>query len=127
MGCGAGQSATTAPAQAPETDLQITLWEQGRTQRAAPTRWTLKCDPNAGTLPKRAAACDKLESMSNPFAPPRKGLVCTDQYGGPQQAVIAGRHEGKRVWIALAARNGCEIARWNKLRFLVGGMSTGTS
>ena len=25
-------------------------------------------------------------------------LVCTDQYGGPQQAVIAGTHRGNRVW-----------------------------
>ena len=127
MGCGAGQSAPNAPAQTPATDLQITLWEQGRTQRAAPTRWTLKCDPNAGTLPRRAAACDRLEKLSNPFAPPAKNLVCTDIYGGPQQAVISGRHQGKRVWITLAARNGCEIARWNKLRFLVGGMSAGAS
>jgi Subtilisin inhibitor-like len=123
IGCGTGQSAPNAPAQTPETDLQVTLWEDGREQKAAPTRWTLKCDPNAGTLPKRVSACDRLERMSSPFAPLRKDVVCTDQYGGPQQAVIAGRHEGKRIWIALSARNGCEIGRWNKLRFLLGGMA----
>jgi hypothetical protein len=127
MGCGAGQSAPNAPAQTPETDLQVTLWEDGREQKAAPTRWTLKCDPNAGTLPRRVSACDRLEKMSSPFAPLRKDVVCTDQYGGPQQAVIAGRHEGKRIWIALSARNGCEIGRWNKLRFLLGGMAAGAS
>jgi Subtilisin inhibitor-like len=127
MDCGAGQSAPNAPAQTPETDLQVTLWEDGREQKAAPTRWTLKCDPNAGTLPRRVSACDRLGRMSTPFAPLPKDIVCTDQYGGPQQAVIAGRHEGKRIWIALSARNGCEIGRWNKLRFLLGGMAAGAA
>ena len=125
VGCGAGQSAPGSPAQTAATDLQITLWQQGREERGAPKRWTLRCDPNAGTLPKRVSACAKLEKLARPFAPPRKDLACTDIYGGPQQAVIAGRHDGKRIWIALSARNGCEIARWNRLKFLVGGMSAG--
>jgi hypothetical protein len=123
VGCGAGQSAPNAPS--PETDLQVTLWENGREERGAPVRWTLKCDPNAGTLPRRVSACDRLERMSRPFAPLPKNQVCIDLYGGPQQAIIAGTHEGKRIWIALSARNGCEIGRWNKLRFLLGGMSAG--
>lgn len=125
VGCGAGKTAPAAPAQTAETSLSITLWEQGREQKAAPTRWTLRCDPVGGTLPRRAAACDRLSKLAQPFAPLRKDLICTDVYGGPQQAVIAGRHEGRRVWVALAARNGCEIARWNRLKFLLGGMSAG--
>jgi hypothetical protein len=123
VGCGAGQSATNAPEQTPETDLQVTLWEDGREQGGPPTRWTLKCDPDGGTLPARVSACDRLARMSKPFAPVPREAVCTDQYGGPQQAVVAGRHKGKRIWIALSARNGCEIGRWNKLRFLLGGMT----
>ena len=63
--------------------------------------------------------------MKAPFAPIRKDLVCTEIYGGPQQAVIAGRYEGRRVWALLAARNGCEIARWKRLGFLVGSGSAG--
>ena len=125
VGCGAGQTAPGAPAQTAETTLSITLWEQGREQQAAPTRWTLRCDPVGGTLPRRAAACDRLRNLAQPFAPLRKNLICTDLYGGPQQAVVAGRHEGRRVWAALAARNGCEIDRWNRLKFLLGGMSAG--
>jgi Subtilisin inhibitor-like len=126
MGCGAGQSAPNAPAQEPDTSLTVTLWENGREERGAPTRWTLKCDPNAGTLPRRVSACDRLERMTRPFAPLPKNQVCIDLYGGPQQAIIAGEHEGKRIWIALSARNGCEIARWNKLSFLLGGMTSGS-
>jgi hypothetical protein len=126
VGCGAGQTAANAPAQEPDTSLTITLWENGREEKGAPTRWTLRCDPDSGSLPKRAAACDRLAKMSRPFAVPNKNLACIDLYGGPQQAIIAGEHEGKRVWISLAARNGCEIDRWNKLKFLLGGMGAGS-
>ncbi len=44
--------------------------------------------------------------MTNPFAPQRKNLVCTDIFGGPQQAVIAGRYKGERIW----TRSGCGTA-----------------
>ncbi len=73
-------------------------------------QWTLRCDPSGGTLPKRAAACQKLDTMKNPFLPMRKDLECTQVYGGPEQAVITGRYEGRPVWVLLARRNGCEIA-----------------
>ena len=52
-----------------------------------------------------------------------KNLVCTDQYGGPQQAVIAGTHRGSRVWTTLGMRNGCDISRAKRLAFLVPGFS----
>jgi Subtilisin inhibitor-like len=101
------------------------VWEEGREQQAAPTRWTLKCEPDAGTLPKRSAACDRLERLARPFALTPKNMACTDIYGGPQEARITGTHDGRRVWVTLSARNGCEIARWNRVKFLLGGMSAG--
>lgn len=123
VGCGAGSAGTSTPS----TDLRITYFDEGRTEtaRADRTLWTLRCGPVGGTLPRRAVACDKLESMKNPFAPLPKDLQCTQIYGGPEQAVITGTHEGKRIWVLLAQRNGCEIARWRKLAFLVGGISPG--
>ncbi|MGH3072247.1 MAG: SSI family serine proteinase inhibitor [Gaiellaceae bacterium] len=124
LGCGAGSSATNAT---PATNLTITVWPEGRAEGDA-LRWTLRCEPVGGTLRRAATACDKLEDMTNPFAPQRRTLVCTDQYGGPQQAIVAGTFEGKRTWIALAARNGCEISRWKRLAFLVpGAPGTGAS
>jgi Subtilisin inhibitor-like len=121
VGCGASSAGTSA---APSTDLRISYFEQGRTE-GDPTVWTLRCDPTAGTLPRRAAACQKLDQMQSPFLPLRKDLQCTQIYGGPEQAVITGTHDGRRVWVLLAQRNGCEIARWRKLAFLVGGVSPG--
>ena len=125
LGCGTGTSATTATES--RTSLTITVWAQGRGE-SAPSRLTLTCSPAGGTVRKPAEVCRKLAAMPNPFAPPRKDLVCTDQYGGPQQAVVAGTYQGRRVWIALSARNGCEISRWNRLAFLVpGAPGTGSS
>jgi hypothetical protein len=117
VGCGAGSSATSADT---ETSLRITVWSQGRDE-GSPLRSTLRCSPAGGTVRRPAETCRKLAAMANPFAPLRKDVVCTDQYGGPQQAVVAGTYKGRSVWILLAARNGCEISRWNRLAFLVPG------
>jgi subtilisin inhibitor-like len=120
VGCGASSAGTGAT---PPTDLRISFFEDGQVAAAgADKTWTLRCDPAGGTLPRRIAACQKLDQMRNPFAPLRKDLQCTQIYGGPERAVITGTYEGKRVWTLLAQRNGCEIARWRKLAFLVGGI-----
>ena len=125
VGCGAGSSATTATSS--RTSLTITVWPEGRAEGNS-NRLTLRCAPAGGTLPRAAEACRKLAAMPNPFAPPRKDLVCTEQYGGPQQAVVSGTYQARRVWIALGARNGCEISRWKRLAFLVpGGPGTSNS
>jgi Subtilisin inhibitor-like len=130
LGCGAGQSApsggSTGTAAKPATDLRITVWPKGRDGAAKPQRWTLRCGPDGGTLPRRGAACDRLAKLKKPFAPTPGTLACIDLYGGPQQALVTGTHDGRRVWATLSARNGCEIARWNKLKFLLGGLAAGT-
>ncbi len=124
VGCGAGSSANTPRTTgASATSLSITYWAEGRAE-GNPVKWTLRCNPAAGTLPKRGIACAKLMTLRNAFAPPAKGLECTQQYGGPQQAVISGLFRGQRVWIALAARNGCEISRAKQLGFLVPGFGS---
>jgi hypothetical protein len=120
VGCGVGSGATAAT---PSADLRITVWPQGRGHGGA-TAWTLRCSPAGGTLPRRAAACTKLATMSSPFAPLPKGQVCTEQYGGPQQALVTGTFRGRRVWIQLGLRNGCEIARAKRLSFLLPGLGS---
>ncbi len=106
-----------APAQGRD-ELRVSYWPEGR-DRGAPIRWTLRCSPAGGTLPRAATACTRLARMKAPFAPLRKDLVCTEIYGGPQEAIVAGTYEGRRIWIRLARRNGCEISRFERLRFLV--------
>jgi hypothetical protein len=116
VGCGASSAGTSTPS----TELRISFFPEGRSEGDR-TLWTLRCAPAGGTLPKRVAACQKLDRMKNPFAPLPKDLQCTQIYGGPEQALITGTHNGHRVWVLLAQRNGCEIARWRKLAFLVTG------
>jgi hypothetical protein len=99
------------------TALTIVVWPQGLDGPS--DRWTLRCGPTGGTLPARAAACRKLNSFAAGFRPIPKDVVCTDIYGGPQVARITGRYKGRRIWVRFARRNGCEIARWDRLRPLL--------
>jgi hypothetical protein len=81
---------STAFAGAVSSSLQVTVWPNGRGH--APQRtYTLTCAPAGGTLPQAAAACAKLTTLTAPFAPTPKGMACTMIYGGPQEALGAGR------------------------------------
>ncbi len=115
--------ALAAPAQVSD-ELRVTYWARGR-GRGTPIRWTLRCDPAGGTLPRPAAACARLDRMRNPFAPIPRNMACTEIYGGPQEAVVAGTYESRRVWIRLGRSNGCEISRFDRLRFLVPAFAAG--
>jgi hypothetical protein len=98
--------------------LEITFWPQGRSQGGA-QKLTLSCAPPAGTHPNPAEACEKLDALDDPFAPPPPDEMCTQQYGGPEEALVSGTYRGKPVSYALARTNGCEISRWEKLSFLL--------
>jgi hypothetical protein len=81
---------------------------------------TLRCGPAGGTLAHPAAACAKLTRLRSPFAPVPKHAVCTDIYGGPDVARVTGTFRGREIWAVFRRRNGCEIARWNAVSFLIG-------
>jgi hypothetical protein len=98
------------------TSLHITVWPEG--PHAAKRVWTLRCAPAGGTLPHRAAACRRLAGMSRPFRPVPRDAACLEIYGGPQTALITGRLRGARVRAQFDRHDGCEIDRWNRVRFL---------
>ena len=104
------------------TSLHITVWPDGMGQPAKKV-YTLKCAPVGGTLPKRAAACTKLMRATRPFAPTPQGTACTMIYGGPQEALVTGYFRGKLVRARFSRKDGCEIARWNRVLFLFPGAS----
>jgi Subtilisin inhibitor-like len=99
------------------TSLHITVWPEG--PHAAKRTWTLGCAPTGGTLPHRAAACRRLGGMGRPFRPVPPGSACLAIYGGPQTALITGRLRGARVRAHFDRHDGCEIDRWNRVRFLL--------
>jgi hypothetical protein len=96
--------------------LTITVWPEGRPGPAH--SWTLGCSPVRGTLPERAEACRRLAGLRNPFAPVAPDTFCTQVYGGPQVALVRGTFRGHRVWTYFRRRDGCEIARWKRVKFL---------
>ncbi len=99
------------------TSLQITVWPNG--QGHTPKRtYSLTCAPAGGTLPRPAAACSKLAALKAPFAPTPKDMACTQIYGGPQEALVTGRFRGGLIRAHFNRKNGCEISRWTRVRFL---------
>ena len=86
--------------------------------KGPPTKvWTLRCPPG-GTLPDAAQACLNLERLHDPFGPVPKSVACTEIYGGPEIADVQGTFRGKPVNTRFLRTDGCEIARWNRVRFL---------
>jgi hypothetical protein len=102
------------------TSLNITVWPNGQGEPGKRT-YTLRCNPLGGSLPRRAEACTRLARMTRPFAPTPKDTACTEIYGGPQQALVWGRLRGYPVRRSFSRTNGCEIARWNRLRYVFPG------
>ncbi len=121
VGCGSGSAARSA---SPDpTDLKITVWPDGRGEGDSKT-YTLHCAPAEGSLPKAATACSKLVSLPRPFGPVSRTAVCTQQYGGPQEALVTGKFEGRNVWAVFSATNGCQISRSERVAFLLPGFTT---
>ena len=90
-----------------------------------PVVYRLQCDPSGGNHPQQAAACALLAAAKDPFAPLRKDLACTEIYGGPQRATIVGTFRGQPVNAAFNRTNGCEIARWEALKVVIGTAADG--
>jgi hypothetical protein len=112
-----GRGNTSGVTRAPSIELEISLSPGGDTVTKI---WTLRCPPG-GTLPNPARACRRLEKLDHPFAPVPKSVACTLIYGGPQVAEVRGTFKGRTVNARFARGNGCEIARWNRVRFLFAG------
>jgi hypothetical protein len=95
------------------THLEIEYWPQGKGK--ASRRSTLDC-PEGSAL----KACRAIASAGTDlFAPVPKDVACIDIYGGPQVAEIRGTFKGRDVSAEFNRTNGCEIERWERIRFLL--------
>ena len=98
--------------------LTITLDETGS---GVTREMTLTCVPTGGDHPDPEAACSTLAAVgAGAFAPPPKDQMCTEQWGGPQVALILGTVDGVAVRARFSRTNGCEISRWDALAPLLG-------
>jgi len=115
--CGSNE-ATVGPeqhrsTQASATDLTVSVTAK---PGAKPREWTLKCDPPGGSHPDAKKACAALAKAKSPFKATPKNRMCTQIFGGPQQAKIDGTWHGAKVDATYSRKNGCEIDRWNAIR-----------
>jgi hypothetical protein len=110
-GCGegdedAGGGGATAPP--PATELTVTVWPQGRD---GPERTqAVECPGDD--------VCGRLSVGK--FAPVPRTTPCTAIYGGPAVARVTGTLRGERVDAEFSLEDGCEIARWERNRALLG-------
>lgn len=117
LGLTACGSETPGERPAPATELRIVVWPNGRGGEAVEA--TLTCGPVGGTHPDPAAACAALARERSALDPLAADAICTQEYGGPDEAEVTGTIRGERVEAALTQRNGCEIDRWERLQALL--------
>ena len=48
------------------------------------------------------------------------GQMCSMIFGGPETATVKGSYDGRAVSASFSRKNGCEVARWNKLARVLG-------
>jgi Subtilisin inhibitor-like len=78
--------------------------------------WSLTCGGSVeGSHPDAAAACAHLTGLDDPFAPLPDDLACTEIYGGPQSAHVAGQWGGRPIDLDLSRVDGCRISQWDGL------------
>jgi hypothetical protein len=84
--------------------------------------------PVESNLPDPAAAVSAVERFGEGIFFPEPGppMLCTQQYGGPQVAVVTGTFGTRQVYFRFSLTDGCEIARWHALAPLLGGISGST-
>lgn len=78
------------------------------------------------TVPDAGAALDAVERFGEEifFAVRRADMICTQQYGGPQVALVTGVLHGRPVHSRFSLTDGCEIARWRAMEPLLGGQAS---
>lgn len=123
-----GEEKSSAPPSAsshPSAKTSLTV-EVRKSPNAKAETWKLTCDPAGGTHPRAQAACTALAKGrttakgGDPFAPVPKTAMCTQIYGGPQVATVKGTWDGRAVDATFNRKNGCNIARWNRLAPMFG-------
>ncbi len=126
---GCGSSESSAPLDggisiiAAQTDLDITVWPDGK-DKGEPKRYTLSCPEPSGVHPDPEKACEAVYDLNaEDFEPVSPDAICTEIYGGPQQARLEGTFAGGDdvvpVALDLSRENGCQIDLWDRFAKIV--------
>jgi hypothetical protein len=86
--------------------LSVTVWPQGP---GGPARHhVVRCPGDA--------RCARLPSGW--YAPVPADVMCSQVYGGPQQALVTGSWGGRKIWARFKRTDGCQTSRWDRVAFL---------
>lgn len=105
--CGGSSNAGSEP---PAASLQVTV----KPSKNGPvTTHTVTCPGDS--------VCDQLDALpAKAFDPVPADVACTQIYGGPEEATVQGTLRGQPIDASFNRTNGCEIARWTRVSFLLG-------
>jgi hypothetical protein len=106
-GCGGDEEETDAggAGDGPVTSLEVALDVDGSTGGGEPQTAEVECPGDD--------ACKALEDVSaTDFEPVGPNEACTEIFGGPETATIAGTLDGEDVEATFNRANGCEIDRF---------------
>jgi hypothetical protein len=112
-----------------DVDLTIRLTESpGAPERTFRLQARDGAATAASALPDPGAALEAVQRYGEEifFPTPGPPKICTQQYGGPQVAVVTGRFLGREVHTRFSRTDGCELARWRALAPLLGGVAGST-
>jgi hypothetical protein len=108
----------------PGREFDITVWPEGKAA-GEPERYTLTCTEPSGDHPDPERACEAANDLTaKDFKPVPPDAICTEIYGGPQEARIEGRLIGAGdqpipVALDLSRDNGCQIDLWDRFAEIV--------
>ena len=75
---------------------------------------------SSATSPTDSQACGAAAGVSAADLRETGGdVACTQIYGGPEEATIKGTIRGEDVDATFTRSDGCEIARWDKVKDLL--------
>lgn len=111
-----------------ELDLTVSLMEAPGAPEHVFRLTRRAGEPLESNLPDPAGAIAAVERFGEGifFPPPGPPMLCTQQYGGPQVALVTGTFGGRQVHCRFSLTDGCEIARWHALAPLLGGITGST-
>ena len=105
---GCGEASEAGGSATPRYDITVIYWPEGPDGESREA--TLTCDPDGGSHPDPAGACDALLENEDALEPVPGDVACTEIYGGDQVATITGSVDAR-----FSRANGCEIDRWDRL------------
>jgi hypothetical protein len=114
-GCGSDEASQAGGPTGKLANLTITVDRDGAKGAQKPLVLDLDC-----AKPTDSQACGAAAGVSAAdLRPTAADVACTEIYGGPEEATIKGTIRGEDVDATFTRTNGCEIARWDRVKALL--------